>query len=127
MAVLSGLDVDITNVHAAGTTPMMKGALEGLTRPDGTRRIPIVVPDRQMEQFISVCNTCNEKLVYLSPEEINLEKGTPVQIIGGIFDGVEGTFVKVEGLRNRRVVVSVPGITAVVIADITNGCIKVLE
>lgn len=101
--------------------------LQYLTRPDGTRRIPIVVPDRQMEQFISVCNTCNEKLVYLSPEEINLEKGTPVQIIGGIFDGVEGTFVKVEGLRNRRVVVSVPGITAVVIADITNGCIKVLE
>ena len=101
--------------------------LQYLTRPDGTRRIPIVVPDCQMEQFISVCNTCNEKLVYLNPEEINLEKGTPVQIIGGAFDGVEGTFVKVEGFRNRRVVVSVPGITAVVVADITNGCIKVLD
>lgn len=37
MAVLSDLDVDITNLHAAGTTAMMKGALEGLTRPDGTR------------------------------------------------------------------------------------------
>ena len=43
MAVLSGLDVDITNVHAAGTTPMMKGALEGLTRPDGTRPLLIAV------------------------------------------------------------------------------------
>ena len=37
MAVLSGLDVDITNLHAAGTRAMMEAALEGLTRPDGTR------------------------------------------------------------------------------------------
>ena len=37
MAVLSRLDVDICNLHAAGTTAMMQAALEGLTRPDGTR------------------------------------------------------------------------------------------
>ena len=37
MAVLSRLDVDICNVHAAGTVRMMEAALEGLTRPDGTR------------------------------------------------------------------------------------------
>lgn len=101
--------------------------LQYLTRPEGTRRIPIVVAERQMEQFINVCNTYNDKLVYLNPEEINLEKGTPVKIIGGAFDGVEGTFVKVEGVRNRRVAVLVPGIAAVVIADITKGCLKVLN
>ena len=43
MSVLANLDVDITNVHAAGATPMMKGALEGLTRPDGTRPLLIAV------------------------------------------------------------------------------------
>ena len=43
MAVLSRLDVDITNLHAAGTTAMMKGALEGLTREDGTRPLLIAV------------------------------------------------------------------------------------
>jgi orotidine-5'-phosphate decarboxylase len=37
MAVLSGLDVNMCNVHAAGTSTMMKAALEGLTRADGTR------------------------------------------------------------------------------------------
>ena len=37
MAVLSRLDVDIVNLHAGGTRPMMEAALEGLTRPDGTR------------------------------------------------------------------------------------------
>lgn len=43
MAVLSRLDVDITNLHAAGATNMMKAALEGLTRPDGTRPLLIAV------------------------------------------------------------------------------------
>lgn len=43
MAVLSNLDVDICNLHAAGTTAMMKGALEGLTRADGSRPLLIAV------------------------------------------------------------------------------------
>ena len=43
MAVLSRLDVDITNLHAAGTSAMMTAALEGLTRPDGTRPLLIAV------------------------------------------------------------------------------------
>ena len=43
MAVLSSLDVDICNLHAAGTSAMMKAALEGLTRPDGTRPLLIAV------------------------------------------------------------------------------------
>ena len=43
MAVLRNLDVDITNLHAAGATAMMKGALEGLTREDGSRPLLIAV------------------------------------------------------------------------------------
>ena len=43
MAVLSRLDVDMCNLHAAGTVNMMKAALEGLTRPDGTRPLLIAV------------------------------------------------------------------------------------
>ena len=43
MSVLSGLDVDMTNVHAAGTVEMMKAAITGLTRPDGTRPMLIAV------------------------------------------------------------------------------------
>ena len=43
MAVLSRLDVDMCNLHAAGTSRMMKAALEGLTRPDGTRPLLIAV------------------------------------------------------------------------------------
>lgn len=43
MASLSKLDVDMTNLHAAGTIEMMKAAMEGLTRPDGTRPLLIAV------------------------------------------------------------------------------------
>ena len=43
MAVLRNLDVDIVNLHAAGTTAMMTAALEGLTRPDGSRPLLIAV------------------------------------------------------------------------------------
>ncbi|MBE5814776.1 MAG: orotidine-5'-phosphate decarboxylase [Clostridiales bacterium] len=43
MAVLRNLDVDVTNLHAAGTTAMMKAAIEGLTREDGTRPLLIAV------------------------------------------------------------------------------------
>ena len=55
MAVLSRLDVDITNLHAAGTKNMMRAALEGLTRADGTRPLLIAVTqltstDRQAMQ-----------------------------------------------------------------------------
>ncbi len=43
MSVLSGLDVDMTNLHAGGTCRMMEAAIEGLTRPDGTRPLLIAV------------------------------------------------------------------------------------
>ncbi len=43
MSVLSNLDVDITNLHASGTTAMMEAAIEGLTRADGTRPLLIAV------------------------------------------------------------------------------------
>ena len=43
MSVLSGLDVDICNLHAAGTTKMMEAAIEGLTREDGSRPLLIAV------------------------------------------------------------------------------------
>ena len=43
MRVLSNLDVDLCNLHAAGTVRMMEAAIEGLTRPDGTRPLLIAV------------------------------------------------------------------------------------
>lgn len=101
--------------------------LQYLTRPEDGRNIPITIPIEQMEQFIKVCDTHHEKLIYLAPNEINLEKGTPVKIVGSIFDGVVGTFVKVDKSRKKRVVVLVRDVTAVVLAEFTDGYLQVLE
>ena len=101
--------------------------LQYLTMPIAGKNVPIIVPEYQMQPFIAVCETHDERLVYLSPDEINLEKGTPVRIVGSSFDGVEGTFIKMEGKRKHHVAVLVPGIAAVVIVDISHGCLKVLE
>ena len=70
MAVLSGLDVDICNLHAAGTTAMMRAALEGLTRPDGTRPLLIAVTqltstDQQaMEQDLMIHAPMDEVVMH---------------------------------------------------------------
>ena len=76
----------------------------------GTRK-PITVPDREMENFIKVAGTYNEKLIYLNPEPGDFSEGERVRIIGGDFEGAEGIFVRIK--RDRRVLVSIPGVVAV--------------
>lgn len=101
--------------------------LQFLTKPENGRNVPIIVPERQMQQFITVCKSQNEDLTYLSPTEINLSKGTRVKIIGGPFDGVEGIFIKMKGYRKRRIVVSLPGIAAVTTAEINPDYIQIIK
>ncbi len=100
--------------------------LQWLTRPCDGKNVPIIVPDNEMEQFIKVTKDCNEQLVYLRPDEIDLKKGTPVRILGGPFNGVSGTFIKVRGHRSRRVVVMLQGIIGVAMAEVTPDLIEVL-
>lgn len=69
MAVLSGLDVDMTNLHAAGTVDMMKAALEGLTREDGTRPLLIAVTqltstsEERMQNELLINASINDTIV----------------------------------------------------------------
>lgn len=91
------------------------------------RNVPIIVPDRQMDQFIAICQIQNEKIIYLSPDEINLSKGTRVRVIGGAFNNIEGVFLKLKGKRQKRVVVLVSGVAAVATAEIEPEYIQVIE
>ena len=69
MSVLSGLDVDMTNVHAAGTVDMMRAAVEGLTREDCTRPILIAVTqltstsEERMQNELLINASINETIV----------------------------------------------------------------
>ena len=83
MAVLSRLDVDICNLHAAGGLDMMRAALEGLTRPDGTRPLLIAVTQltsidqRRMEE---------ELLIHRPLEEVVMTYAANARVAG--LDGV---------------------------------------
>lgn len=70
MAVLSRLDVDMCNVHAAGTVEMMRYAIEGLTREDGTRPLLIAVTqltstsEKRMHDELLIGATINETIAH---------------------------------------------------------------
>ena len=70
MAVLAGLDVDMTNLHAAGTVDMMKAAVEGLTKPDGTRPILVAVTqltstsEERMQKELLINATINDTICH---------------------------------------------------------------
>jgi len=72
---------------------------------------PITVPTREMENFIKVAGTYEEKLIYLNSDPGIFAKGERVRIIGGTFAGAEGVFIRIKG--DRRVVVNVEGLVAV--------------
>ncbi len=70
MAVLSSLDIDMCNLHAAGTIEMMRAALEGLTRPDGTRPLLIAVTqltstsEQRMSDELLIPHSINNVVVH---------------------------------------------------------------
>lgn len=76
----------------------------------------ITVPDEQMDNFISVASNYEKGMIYLTPNEIDLKRGTRVRIHGGKLDGVTGMFMRVQGKRDRRVVVILDGIVAIAAA-----------
>ena len=71
---------------------------------DRETRRPLVVPDRQMHSFIAVAGAYDE------------------QIVGGVFSGVEGIFIRIKG--DRRVVVSIEGVMAVATAFVHPSLIE---
>lgn len=89
------------------------GIVQYLCRPEGGRNEPIVVPDAQMETFRKAIEQSMNNFLYFRPGELNLSKGMKVKIVGGVLKGCEGTFMKVKGARNRRLVVMLEGLGAI--------------
>lgn len=83
MAVLSHLEIDMCNVHAAGTISMMEAALEGLTRPDGTR--PLLIAVTQLTST-SEERMQNDLLIDRPLEEVVMHYAANAKIAG--LDGV---------------------------------------
>lgn len=86
---------------------------------------PLIIPNRQMENFIKVAGTYDESLIYLENDPGLLKKGDKVRILSGLFEGAEGTLVRVKG--DRRVVVTIPGVVAVATAHIHMSFLEKIE
>ena len=101
--------------------------LQYLTMVEDGRRVPMIVPDWQMEQFMKVCDTHNSGLRFFKPGEVNISQGARVRIIGGEFNGVEGVFIRLAGNRSRSVVVEIPMVASVATTTISPDLIERLE
>ena len=86
---------------------------------------PIIVPNKQMQDFIAFNGTYAEQLVHLDPSEVALKKGVRVRIKGGICEGIEGEYMRIAG--DRRVVVSIKGVVAIGTAFVHPSLVEVLD
>lgn len=101
--------------------------LHFIIRDSGTSREPVVVPERQMQQFIAVSSTDEEQLEWLSPETVNLSCGDAVRVVGGPFAGQEGVLVRVPGKRSKCVVVAIQGVIAVAMTKVHPSLIEIIN
>ena len=91
--------------------------------PDGTNP-PLRVPQREMEQFLRVCQTHSEHLLWMNPEEMNLKLNDPVLVTDGPFKGVEGYFVRAK--KQNRVAIQIENLGCLVTAYIPTAFIRPL-
>ena len=78
---------------------------------DKATSLPIVVPDKAMDDFIKVSSSLEDDLVYLSEVSPLLRTGQKVRVIAGPFAGIEGKVVRIR--KSKRVMVELPGMLAV--------------
>ena len=96
MAVLSRLDVDMTNLHASGTSAMMQAALEGLTREDGTRPLLIAVT-----QLTSTDEERMQKELLVQGEMKEVVMHYAANAASSGLDGVVCSPLEAEAVHNR--------------------------
>ena len=97
---------------------------------DKATSLPIVVPDKAMDDFIKVSSSLEDDLVYLSEVYLSevsplLRAGQKVRVIAGPFAGIEGKVVRIR--KSRRVMVELPGMLAVATTYIRGEWLEILD
>lgn len=70
----------------------------------------LTVADYAMERFIEFTNIQQEHISFFRPEELNLKEGETIRIKSGLYNGYEGTILRIKGKRNKHLVVQIPGV-----------------
>lgn len=69
----------------------------------------LTIPTKVMEDFMAVTEHREEHVTYFRPEEISLQEGDRIVIKDGLYEGREGTIMRIKGKRNKHLVVQIPG------------------
>ncbi len=84
---------------------------------EGGNSRKMIIPQKQMEDFLRVSSLTNKDIIYFDPKEVGLklEEGIPVRLHSSnpTIDGVEGVYIKIKGKRNKRLVISLNNVRAV--------------
>lgn len=131
VALMTPVVHNLLFVHASRTVLQAFKAkvphLQYMTRRIGQKNEPIIVPDWQMRDFITVSASDDKNLIYFEKVEDGMCAGSLVRIHGGSFDGVTGTFVKVKGKRSKQVVIAIQNIVAVAIDAKNYDYIEIID
>lgn len=93
----------------------------------GHKAVPIIVPDKAMEDFMRVVDDGGDTVDYLPVGDRNFTEGMKVRVHGGPLDGVEGILVKSGKSKDRKLVVSLSGILSVATASVNQDSLEILE
>lgn len=91
---------------------------------DRTKNAPLVVPDKAMEDFITVSSSMDEELIYITDICPKLKEGQSVRVKEGPFKGIEGKVVRIK--KSRRILVELPGMVAVATTYITPNELEII-
>lgn len=89
---------------------MLRDVYEGMTK---VGRTPVIVPRREMLNFIAVAGNQQERVQFIDAQKIDWKVGQRVRVVAGPFAGVEGIYLSTTRKHERRVVVQLEGIAAV--------------
>lgn len=92
---------------------------------DRSTGLPMVVRDKEMEDFIRVTAEKDEGIIYLDNPSAIVTKGTPVEIVSGPFKGVRGKLLRIR--RDRKVILQLAGVLAVAVDGIPMQWCKVID
>lgn len=83
----------------------------------GAKAVPMTVPQREMDNFIRLCESDDSSLRFYSGDDSEslsrLKCGDRVKVMGGVFDGVEARILRIRGARTPRICVAIEGFCAV--------------
>lgn len=93
---------------------------------DGEQNHVMVVPDRQMNPFIKAVTEMGERITYLQPNELELQKGDMVRVHGGPLNGQIGEIMKLKGKRKKRLVLRLMDFAAISVSTVEPEYVELL-